>query len=273
MKLFNIVLIIGIGLFFTGCSKVIDVKLNTAAPKLVIDASIDWEKNTPGNEQKIIISTTTGYYNEEFPSVSGAVVSVANSAGTVFPFTEGAKPGEYVCTNFVPVVGDTYTLTVTLNGVSYSAIETFTATPEIEGPVIQNDKGGMTGDELEVEFSFQDDGSTNNYYVVGVRSTRIAYPEFNLESDENYQGKKMTQYYSHEDLEKGDSLNIRLYAVSRRFYEYFRKVLTASGDDSGPFPTTPTAARGNIINQADADNPPLGYFRLSEVTIRNHKLK
>lgn len=273
MKLFNIALIIGIGIFSTSCSKVIDVKLDTAPPKLVIDASIDWEKNTSGKEQKILISTTTGYYSEEFPSVSGAIVSVTNTAGTVFNFTEDVKPGEYICTNFAPVVGDTYTLAVMLNGVSYSAVETLTATPDIEGPITQNDKGGMTGDELEVEFSYQDDGTTNNYYVVGVRSIRIAYPEFNLESDDNYQGKKMTQYYSHEDLEKGDSLNIKLYAVSRRFYEYFRKVLTAAGDDSGPFPTTPTAARGNIINQADANNPPLGYFRLSEVTIRNHTLK
>jgi hypothetical protein len=61
--------------------------------------------------------------------------------------------------------------------------------------------------------------------------------------------------------------------LSRRFFDYFRKVLTASGNNDSPFPTVPTQARGNIINQSNADNYPLGYFRLSEVASRNYIFK
>lgn len=273
MKLLKEILILIVGGALVGCEKVIDVDLNTAPPKLVIDASIDWLKNTTGNEQKIVLSTTTGYYNDEFPTVSGATVFITNSANTVFNFPETSKAGEYSCTDFQPVVGETYKLTITLNGMTYSATETLTGTPEIDGNISQNDKGGMTGDEIEIQFSYQDDGAHDNYYLTGIRSNRVAFPQFELESDERYQGNKMTCYYSHEDLVKGDSLNIKLYGVSKRFFDYFTKILTASGNNDSPFPTIPTAVRGNIINQTNQENYPLGYFRLSQVVVRNYTIQ
>ncbi|MFD0778445.1 hypothetical protein ACFQZF_08170 [Flavobacterium myungsuense] len=38
--------------FFNSCEDVVNVDLNAAPPKLVIDASINWEKGTSGNLQK-----------------------------------------------------------------------------------------------------------------------------------------------------------------------------------------------------------------------------
>ena len=38
---------------FTSCEDVINVDLETSNPKLVIDASIKWQKGTTGNEQTI----------------------------------------------------------------------------------------------------------------------------------------------------------------------------------------------------------------------------
>src|SRR6478735_5925267 len=106
-----IILTVGLsGLFLTGCEKAINVPLKTASPRLVIDASIDWVKNTTGNEQKIILSTTTGYYNSEFPTVSGALITVTNASNTVFNFVETSGTGQYVCHNFLPVIGQTYNL-------------------------------------------------------------------------------------------------------------------------------------------------------------------
>lgn len=273
MKLLKGILILTAAVFLPGCEKVIDVDLNTASPKLVIDASIDWVKNTPGNEQRIILSTTTGYYNAEFPTVSGATISISNSANTVFNFPETSDAGEYICTDFKPVMGETYKLTVILNGVTYSAVETFIGTPEIDNTISQSNSGGMTGDEIEIQFSYQDDGTRDNYYMTSVKTKHVAFPEFDLESDEDYQGNKMVQFYSHEDLEKGDSLNIKLYGTSKRFFEYFKKIVLASGNDGSPFPTIPTAVRGNIVNQTDAENYALGYFRLSEVATRGYTIQ
>jgi len=47
----------------------------------------------------------------------------------------------------------------------------------------------------------------------------------------------------------------------------------ATGDSNGPFPPTPTAVKGNIINQTNKANYSLGYFRLSEVSMRNYTMQ
>lgn len=273
MKLLKGFLILTVSLLFLSCEEVINVDLDTAPPRLVIDASIDWMKNTSGNEQRIKLSTTTGYFSPDFPSVSGATISVTNSKNVVFSFVEGAKKGEYVCSDFLPVIGERYSLKVILNGETYTASETLIGVPEIDEEIIQNSEGGMTGDELEIEYSFQDDGAKDNYYLSGIDVSSFAFPAYSIESDEQFQGKKMTQYYSHEDLKVGDSLNIKLYGASKSFFAYFKKILLAAGGDSGPFPATPTAVRGNIVNQSDSNNYPFGYFRLSEVTARDYTLK
>src|SRR5690242_15578863 len=156
MKLLQNIIIISAVLFVTGCEKVITADLKTAAPKLVIDASIDWVKNTAGNEQKIVLSTTTGYYSPEFPGVSGAVITVTNPSNTVFEFVETPGTGQYICRNFLPVIGQTYNLKIVLNGQIYTASETFTPVPKIEDNIEQNSKGGETGDQMEITFSYKD---------------------------------------------------------------------------------------------------------------------
>lgn len=273
MKTFIKILIVITGMSLTGCEDVIHVDLETAAPKLVIDASIDWIKNTPGNEQKIKLSTTTGYYSNEIPTVSGATVIVANSANTIFNFTEIPNTGEYVCTDFEPVIGETYTLTITLNGETYTATETLIDVPSMEDIIDQRNTGGISGDEVEITYYYQDNGSQENYYLNRILNPRVAFPVFELEDDRYTQGNRMSESYSHEDLKPGDLVNIRFYGISKRYYNYFNKLLLASGNDGSPFPTTPTAVRGNIVNQTDSKNFPFGYFRLSEVDIKNYTIQ
>jgi hypothetical protein len=47
-----------ISLFFTSCEEVVDVDLDTAPPKLVIEAAINWKKATNGAQQVIRLTTT-----------------------------------------------------------------------------------------------------------------------------------------------------------------------------------------------------------------------
>jgi hypothetical protein len=230
MKLLQKILILSVGLFVAGCEKEITVKLKTASPGLVIDASIDWIKNTAGNEQKIVLSTTTGYYSAEFPSVSGATITVTNASNTVFNFVETPGTGQYICSNFLPVIGQTYNLKIVLNGETYTASETFTPVPKIEDDIDQNNKGVETGDLMQ-------------------------------------------ESYSHEKLKAGDKIDIKLYGISKSYYNYMYKLLLASGNDGNPFPTIPSAVRGNIINQTDSKHYAFGYFRLAEVATKSYTIK
>ncbi|MXN92376.1 DUF4249 family protein [Flavobacterium sp. Sd200] len=273
MKIYKMILLLIIGSSMISCEDVITVDLDTAAPRLVIDASIDWVKGTPGNEQKIVLSTTTGYYSPDFPTVSGANITVTNSAGNVFTFTETPETGEYICTNFIPVVGETYQMVIILNGETYTATETLTATPNIEETIEQDNEGGMGGDEIEITFYYQDDPAATNYYLFNISSPRSAFPELSIEDDENSQGNMTPEYYSHEDLKPGDLVNIRLYGISERYYQYMNKLIIASGGDTGPWPPTPSVVRGNIVNQSNFNNFAFGYFRLAEVDTRDYVIQ
>ncbi len=273
MKIFKKFLIIMAGFILISCEKVIEVDLETAEPKLVIDASIDWVKNTPGNVQKIKLSTTPAYYNTECPPVSGADITVSNSSNTVFNFIENPGTGEYICNNFQPVIGETYTLKVTVNGEAYTATEKLINVPNIENNIEQNNEGGMAGDEIEIVYYYHDDGAQENYYLNRVTIPEIAFPQYRVENDENNQGNLTPIFFSDNDLKAGDLVDIRLYGISKRYYDYFKKILSASGNNDNPFSTIPTAVRGNIINQSNSNNFPFGYFRLSEVAVKNYTIQ
>jgi len=250
---------------FTGCEEVIDVDLDTAAPRLVVEASIDWVKGTPGNQQTIRLTTTTGYYATEIPPVSNATVFITNSAGTIFNFTENPGTGYYVCNNFEPVINQAYTLTVIDGDQTYTAVETLYAVPEI-GQLQQNNEGGFLGDEIEVRFFFQDNGAEDNWYMTRFDTGIIPYPDYDVEDDNFTQGNEMFSFFSDEDLAAGQVLDIKLYGISQRFYNYMSILLSVSGDGGGgPFSTPPSTVRGNLVNQANEANYALGYFRLSEV--------
>jgi hypothetical protein len=277
MKLLQkiIILTVGlsVGLFVTGCEKAINEPLKTASPRLVIDASIDWVKNTAGNEQKIVLSTTTGYYSSEFPGVSGAVITVTNASNTVFNFVETPGTGQYVCHNFLPVIGQTYNLKIVLNGETYTASETFTPVPKIEDNIDQNDKGGEMGDEIEITFYYKDNASQANSYLNSIRQPYSPFPELEVEDDEHTNGNLMQESYSHEKLKAGDQVGFKLYGISKSYYNYMFKLILATGNDGNPFPTTPSAVRGNIINQTNSNNYAFGYFRLAEVDTKSYTIK
>lgn len=248
----------------TSCEDVIDVDLNTTAPKLVIDASIKWQKGTIGNEQTIKLSTTTGYYENTIPAVTGAIVFITDSNSIQYDFNEDIGTGNYICTNFNPIIDETYILTVIHDGQTYTATETLISSPTIDS-VAQNNEGGFTGEDIEVKFFFQDNGLIDNFYLVQFNTSFLSLPEYDVVDDEFFQGNQMFGLYSNEDLKEADELTFTLHGISERYYNYMNVLLGVAGNNGGsPFQTPPATVRGNIINQTNFDNYALGYFRLSE---------
>ena len=247
------------------CEDVVDVDLATAEPKLIIDASLKWQKGTTGNEQTIFLSTTTGFYENEVPTVSGATVLVTNENNDVFTFTEIPNTGEYFCANFVPEIDQTYTLTVIYNGETYTATETLKEVPEITS-VIQDNEGGFTGDQIEVRFFYNDIPNIDNYYLIQFNTSITILPEYDVISDEFFQNNQMFGLYTNEDLNPNDTVTLTLQGISETYYNYMNILLGIAGSNGGsPFQTPPATVRGNIVNQTNFDNYALGFFRLSEI--------
>lgn len=252
---------------FTSCQDVIDVDLNTAEPRLVIDAAILWEKETDGANQTIKLSTTTDYFAEEIPPVLDATVFVTNSQGQQFDFIEEPGTGNYVCNNFVPELNETYELTVITDNETYTATEQLIPVPEITR-VEQENNGGFTGDSIEVHFFFFDNGDEDNYYLSKFEVDFLLFPEYYAISDQFTQGNEMFEVFTDEDLAPGDELHMSLSGISEPFYNYMTLILESTSGN--PFNIPPGNIRGNIVNETDEDNYALGYFRLSEVSARDY---
>lgn len=252
---------------FSSCEKVVDIDLNNAEPKLVIDAIIKWQKGTSGENQTIKLSLTNDFYTNDILPASGAVVKVINSGGTEFDFLETVpNSGEYICTNFVPVIDETYTLAIQYDSQIYRASSKLFATPEIIN-ITQETVQGITGeDEIEIKYFYQDNGAEDNYYLLGVKNPNKQIPEFGVVSDEFFQGNVMFGFYGSSETEPGITLGLSVQGISIGYYNYMNKLIAIAGSGSGnPFATPPATVRGNISNITNNSNYPLGYFFLSEI--------
>jgi hypothetical protein len=262
---------IAIALFFlTSCEDVVSVDLNTAPPRLVVDASINWQKGTDGSVQKIILSTTTDFYSNVIPKVSGANFSIKNSENISYIFTEIPNTGEYQCNNFKPIIGETYTLTVIYNGATYTATETMQSVTPIDA-IEQKTDGGFSGEDYEIIVYYKDP-LDKNFYMARFYPDIYKSPSYHILGDEFSNGNQKNWNFSDEDLKQGTSIAITHYGISENYYNYMNKIVATVGS-SGPFQTTPAAVRGNIVNQTNIDNYALGYFSLSEIDYRDYVIK
>ncbi|WP_396188765.1 DUF4249 domain-containing protein [Flavobacterium sp.] len=271
-KLFSYIILL-LTLTLIGCEDVVNVDLANAAPKIVIDASIKWQKGTTGNEQTIRITTTGDYYQNTVPVVNGAIVTVADSNGNIFNFNEVLGTGNYVCTNFNPIVNETYTLTVVANGTTYTASDKLYAVPEIT-TISQRNDAGLTGNDIELKFNFQDNSTEENYYLEQYQVPFKPFPLYGVLNDEFTNGNNMFSLIFDEDFESGQNIQFSLHGISKRYYNYMNILINvAGGSSNGPFATPPATVRGNISNQTNPDDYPLGYFRLSEIDVRNYTIQ
>lgn len=258
-----------VALILAACTDVIDVDVPIAAPKLVVEASIDWELGTAGNEQTIKLSLSTPYFDsDQMSAVTGATVKVVNDTnGSIFEF-EDQNNGDYKTTNFIPIVNQSYTLEIVYDNETYVANETLTPVVPID-EVTQSRDQGFNKDYLEVNILFTDPADIENFYLIKYRSERDFLPILFDFSDEFTDGNQIPFFYENEDFVVGDEVKIDLYGVSKQYYNFIRLLIEQSSD-GGPFSTIPAQIKGNCINAANPDNSAFGYFRLTQVSSESH---
>lgn len=269
MKKFSIVFLLFSATVFIGCETPVGLDLEEGAPKLVVDAAINWQKGTPGNEQKIKLTTTGNYFAYQVPLVSGATVSVQNSSGTTFSFVENPDTGEYICDTFVPEIGETYTLTILSNGQTLTATETMIPVSAID-KIEQENVPGIAGsdDRIDIKTYFTDPGKSNDFYMTRVQTNVNAIPQYRAFDDEFFQGNQIFDIYINPHIKPGNFLEIRLYGISEQYFNYMTVLTSIAGTTPGPFATPPATLHGNVHNQTYPDKLVLGYFSVSEIDKR-----
>lgn len=254
------------------CEDVINVDLDEGQPKLVIEASILWQKGTTGQNQTISLSKSSSYYENQIIPANNALVSIANGIN-IFNFIEDGTTGNYKCSNFIPVIGNTYTLTVVFEGQTYTSTEEFIGVPTIDS-VEQSVFNGFGNDAVQVKFYFDDNGTEDNFYFIKSISSIKLLPEYDVIDDSFTQGNQMFGLYVDGDLKPSDQLDFTLFGINERYYNYMNILLGQAGGNGGsPFSTAPATIRGNIINNTNEANFPFGYFHLSETDIESYSVQ
>ncbi|WP_299526633.1 DUF4249 domain-containing protein [uncultured Lutibacter sp.] len=267
----NIALLLTI--ILTSCTDVIDVEVQVAAPRLVIEASIDWEKGTLGNEQTIKLSTSTPYFDsDEISIVTGASVKVTNdNDGTEFVFLD-QNNGNYTVSNFIPEINQSYTLEVIYEGETYNAHENMMSVVDIDA-IYQTTEKGFDNEVLEINADFNDPIEEENYYLFKLKRQNDLLPILLDISDEFTNGNLTTVFYEREKDEDinqeefvvGDIVDVEFYGISEQYYNYIGLLIVQYESLGDPFSTTPVPLKGNCTNTTSPENYAFGYFRLSQV--------
>ncbi|WP_046755298.1 DUF4249 domain-containing protein [Kordia jejudonensis] len=257
---------------FVSCDDKIDVDVPEAPPRLVIEASLDWQKGTTGNNQTIKLSTSTPYFDTTLNTdVSGALVRVTNNnSGAMYTFTD-QNDGTYTINNFVPVLNDSYTLEVIHNGETYTATETLTPVTPILSTT-QSLEGGFDDEVLDVTILFDDPADEENFYFIRIQEEGDLFADLETQSDEFTNGNVQEEFFEKEsddedetvEYNPGDTVNIRLHGISQRYYDYVSLLIEQYYSGGNPFAVTPAEIRGNCVNETNGENYAFGYFRVTE---------
>ncbi|MGM0634515.1 MAG: DUF4249 domain-containing protein [Bacteroidota bacterium] len=248
-------------LFFSSCIDEVEIDLESSTPRLVIDAGLQWQKGTSGNEQEIKLSKSRDFFDDQPVYVSGAIIYVEDENGNVFHFEE-MDAGTYQTTDFIPEIGATYHLYVEAEGEEYEATETLTPVTEITN-ITESEDGGFGGGNREVRIYYNDPAGVENFYLSKFYTGFLAYPDASIYNDEFTDGSEASLSFSDEDLSIGDEVTIQLIGISEAYFNYLNRLFSQVGGN--PFDSQPASVRGNIVNQTNQDNFCFGYFSISEV--------
>jgi hypothetical protein len=237
---------------FVSCQKVIDVDLNEANPVIVIEANYTGEDSTVN----VHISRTSSYFNSD-PSatVDAAVVTITDQQGntTVIP---SIGNGDYQLTAYIPNYDTQYTLTVTQDGQTYTAM-CYMGTPVALEDITYEYFPGFFGSDpgYAVFLNFYDPAGIQNYYQViitenGVELDKLddIFTQDDLLTDGNLVERPL---FSGDFYDIGDTVEMELRSVDKMIYDYTNEAASIAGGGSSSAPGNPTT---------NWDNGALGYF-------------
>ena len=288
----NLYIILLSAFALTSCEEVIDLNLDTAPKKLVIDAALDWKKGETKAYPIVDISYTEPYFGETHsPVIDNAVVKIVSGSQTYsltlwdgtstitsdnLPELKGGS--RYVFpAGISPELGKDYELIIELNGQTYIAKDKMIEAPVIpSNRIVQKEKGGFLGDRKELRFYFDgiNDGVANAYLVKLSQNNTSKTIYGTL--DDNYIANNkfffiMTGVDDDEKLNKGDVVNVILYRIHPQYKEFVQMLVRLSEGQS-PF-TIPTRPIGNIVNTTNKRENPLGAFRVAQYTTLQYTVK
>lgn len=267
---FNFSVLLAASLFLTSCEKTIELDIDQIPQKVVIEGYVtDIEDHT-----YVKVSKTNNFYTTgNTPRVTNATVMVEDSDGDIYNFVHyaGNSPDSlglyFPEVPLVGVAGKSYKLSVTTEGVTYTAEDQLldlVPMDKLEYRVNEDEKDDPedAGRFYEVLLFVKEPKETKDYYLFKCyRNDSIEYANENeiyYADDEligeDLDGIPLPVYYAQNDLAR-----VEVYSLTRDAFVYYRDLQKLLTNDGGLFGTPPANPRTNISGGA------LGFFQVSAI--------
>ncbi|WP_224490803.1 DUF4249 family protein [Robertkochia flava] len=248
-------------LLFTSCEDVVDIDLNDPEPRLVVDALLRVDSESPSNRVSVKLLLSSNFF-EDNTAVNDASVSLLNvDTGQNILLPAEGNNGVYSAVADTDVLtSGTLELQITYNGILYTAINEFAPST----PIVKLEQGTSSlfdDEDIEIIIGYEDPADQTNYYLLDYDQG-----EYFTSEDTFYPGQYFEFSYFHGKAIPGDTLEVYLLGANQEFINYMNQVLELSGEQGlTPFQTPVSAARGNIVGPNDTSmNFALGYFAVLE---------
>lgn len=260
-------LIPAIFLFFTSCTERIDIELDDSFTRLIAYGTI----TTDTTRHYIELSTSTSYYyNEAPPPVTGASLEISDDQGNTVSLTE-VEPGKYGTSPlFFALPGRTYTLRIEL-AEEINGHRTYLASSSVN-PIYPIDSIGLVyqpdwGDKgfYEVTCYYQDP-PTRNFYMFnifknGEMLTDTIRNRFVIDDgffNGNYTNGIgvgfLNQANDREVLRVGDTITFQSCNITEEYFNFVQTLQSETGFQNPLFSGPPANVKSNISNGA------IGFF-------------
>lgn len=258
-QFFSTFAVLFIAITLNSCQETIDVDLPETQEQLVVDALMRIpDTETFLTEARLRLTLTTAYFADSVPTVDDAIVNLNNKENTFRLNSQGN--GFYSTT--IPrdiIEQDSLRLTIFYNDEVYRSDAKFISAVPINS-ISQGDGSLFAGDETEIIISYTDTQDQDNFYLFDLDLGNYLTSE-----DTFYKNQNFAFSYFYEDLSPQDTLNIELMGINKPFFDYMSIIINQSGQATGnPFTAPPSEIRGNVINETDESNYPLGYFIIAQ---------
>lgn len=243
-------------LLFVSCEDVIDVEVPQTPPRLSIDGLVRLDASQAITTVQIKASLTSSFFEDVTPAELNSILIINPDYQPTSPLDSQAlvltevAPGIYEGSKgTIFFTEGELQLTIQHEDQRYLALTRFVPS----SPIISLEQGDGTlfsGNETEIEVTFTDDASRNDFYLVD-----LDFGDYLVTEDEFYNGRTFKFSYFYDDgVQAGREINISLLGVDEPFYNYMNQLIVQAGGDQGPFQTPSATVRGNIINVTEIDN-------------------
>ena len=251
---------------FLGCEKVIDLETDFNDTRLVVDANISKHRDSLNAKASVKLSETVPYFSDKENIINDAIVSIEINQKTHELYYDNPTKLYLADINFIENNSD-FVLLIEHKKNNYTSSSKLIKTPKIES-VVFGDRKSLNKDEVELKVTFTDPPEEGNYYLWKFGPKKSGKFDYLPALDKYINGNKFTFSFfidKTEYLQDSDYINIEINGITEDYFNYLNILTSQAGAQNGrPFSTSSSVIKGNVVNNTNLENFPLGYFRVYE---------